>query len=411
VAAHSRFSASGAHRWLQCHASVRMITSLGDNAESGENEFSREGTLLHGIAAEILEFDAKRRPLSDDLMRRFRALTDEQRDVVDTYRNTVRDACQTSALSDLWIEHKVSLPGLHPEFFGTMDAGVYDPVARKLTCLDLKCGRGVDVEPREPDGSLNPQLGYYVLGMLEELGWRVGVERGISPRHSEAAPIEEIEIVIVQPRLGGVKRTHASVLELEDLARELNAAALAADTVEPKFDPSPKTCKWCPAKAVCPAVRQDVQRRAKIDFGKHHTPDPVEFTPEELAGVLEALPALEGYIEAVRKHAHRVARKTMLPGWKFVGRTGIRRWKDEDGAIAALDACPVSTELYEPPRLKSPAQVEAALKARGYKAADYHLPEFIDRADLGVALVPASDRRPEVKVSADADFEVFNEDD
>ena len=47
---HSRFGASAAHRWMRCPGSIQASEGL-PNVSS---EFAAEGTLLHGVAEDIL---------------------------------------------------------------------------------------------------------------------------------------------------------------------------------------------------------------------------------------------------------------------------------------------------------------------------------------------------------------------
>jgi hypothetical protein len=51
--AHSRFGASGAHRWTECPGSVEAQAGLPDN--SGPE--AQEGTALHAVAAHCLEHE------------------------------------------------------------------------------------------------------------------------------------------------------------------------------------------------------------------------------------------------------------------------------------------------------------------------------------------------------------------
>ena len=188
--------------------------------------------MLHEVAANILL----------DLENPY-DLTDEQQDVVDFYVNLVR---QEAEGGELFVEKKFKLP-FHPEFWGTADAVIVN--GNNLKVIDLKAGRGVAVEV-EYAGKINPQLGFYALGgmfSVEERKW------------------ETIEIIIVQPRLGGVKRRLTSVAELADLTRELVHAAELAEDDNPPFAAG-SHCKFCLARATCATLREEVMRLARMDF-------------------------------------------------------------------------------------------------------------------------------------------------
>jgi len=224
--AHSRFGASAAHRWMRCPGSIKASEGI-PNVSSPAAE---EGTMLHEVAANILL----------DLPVEYE-LTDEQWDVVNQYLDTVR-----SVPGKLLVEAHFKLPH-HPEFWGTADAVIVGD--GKLTVIDLKAGRGVAVEA-DYNGRVNPQLGFYALGAMS-----------LFPD----VRFREIEIVIVQPRFGGVKRRVTSVAELEDLADEMLAAATNAVSDTPRFEAG-SHCKFCLARQTCHALRDEVFRLARMDF-------------------------------------------------------------------------------------------------------------------------------------------------
>ena len=228
MSGHSRFGASAAHRWMRCPGSVQLTKDM----PNPSSEFAQEGTMLHEVAANILL----------DLENPY-DLTDEQQDVVDFYVNLVR---QEAEGGELFVEKKFKLP-FHPEFWGTADAVIVS--GNNLKVIDLKAGRGVAVEV-EYAGKINPQLGFYALGgmfSVEERMW------------------ETIEIIIVQPRLGGIKRRLTTVDELKLLAGELVVAADLAEQDNPPFAAG-SHCKFCLARATCATLREEVMRLARMDF-------------------------------------------------------------------------------------------------------------------------------------------------
>lgn len=228
MSGHSRFGASAAHRWMRCPGSVQLTKDM----PNPSSEFAQEGTMLHEVAGNfLLELE---NPYD---------LTDEQQEVVDFYVNLVR---QEAEGGELFVEKKFKLP-FHPEFWGTADAVIVS--GNTLKVIDLKAGRGVAVEA-DYAGKINPQLGFYALGAMfsvEERQW------------------ETIEIIIVQPRLGGVKRRLTSVAELADLTRELVHAAELAEDDNPPFAAG-SHCKFCLARATCATLREEVMRLARMDF-------------------------------------------------------------------------------------------------------------------------------------------------
>jgi hypothetical protein len=228
MSGHSRFGASATHRWMRCPGSVKATEGM----PNPSSPFAQEGTMLHEVAANTLE----------GLPHEY-ALTDEQQEVVDLYVNLVRAEAEGGTL---FVEQKFKLPH-HPEFWGTADAVI--DCGNVLKVIDLKAGRGVAVEA-DYAGKINPQLGFYALGAMASLGkWEW----------------DWVEIIIVQPRLGGVKRRTVDVLELADLGAELVAAAKLAESDDPPFAAG-SHCKFCLARATCPTLRDEVMRLARMDF-------------------------------------------------------------------------------------------------------------------------------------------------
>ena len=395
--AHSRFGASSAYRWMACPGSVR----LSEGAERIETEYASEGTMLHEVAATVLEAWRRGDSLSEDAVAAQARLNREQRDVVAAYTRVVRDEEQMLSLkgeeAEVLIEQRFSLPGLHPEFFGTGDATIYTSTALRI--LDLKCGRGVAVET-DKDGRLNSQLGYYALGALEKIGWNVSLNGIVPPAGMEG--MSDIEIVVVQPRLGGVKRRKVAITELLDLAEDLVFAAKLADEPNAPLKAG-DWCRFCPARASCPALRSRVLDEARMDFATGEIIAPDQLEGDELARALRNADLMEMWVRAIREHArHQLTRGRAVPGFKLVERRGNRRWKDEEAAAEELAMTGLDLTDYTERSLKSPAQIERILKARGVDAP--WISDLVERGSAGSALVPSSDSRPDARVGAVADF-------
>lgn len=228
---HSRFGASSSHRWLRCPGSVKASADCPNLSTA----FADEGTMLHEVAANVLS----------GLPHEY-SLSDEQQSVVSTYVNFVKQI-QQELNGELQVEKRFKLPQ-HEEFWGTSDAIVFND--KNLVVVDLKAGRGVSVEVSYGN-TLNPQLGYYCLGAIAALG--------------NKRDWDHIEIVVVQPRFGGIKRRLVSLQELDALARELLDAARKADSKEPPFEAG-SHCKFCPARFKCSVLRDFVFEIARGDF-------------------------------------------------------------------------------------------------------------------------------------------------
>jgi len=333
MSTHSPYGPSASHRWMRCPASISRSEGLPNRSSPA----AEEGTLLHEHAEHWLRHDTFGPGWLD--------LTEEQAQVVGTYVNTVTLA-KVAAGKDakLYVEHKFTLK-CHPMFFGTADAVVMNPEKGILRVLDLKCGAGVPVEV-DYNGRINPQLGYYALGALD-----------LWPE--DEPPPDDIEIVVVQPRAGGVKRRMVDIEELWTLRDELMAAARLAEQDDPPAVAGPH-CKFCLAAATCGDLKKYSLEVAQMEFGLEPIP-PAILKGSALADVLERASVVEGWIKSVREEAlRRIKDGEVIPGWKTAPTRPVRRWTDEkivEKRLADLGM----TSIYVQ-SLVSPAQAEKALK-------------------------------------------------
>jgi hypothetical protein len=253
VSGHSRFGASAAHRWMRCPGSIQATEGL-PNVSSPA---ALEGTLLHEAAALVLEGKVQLMDLATDA--RF-LLDEEQIDVVRVYVGLVNaeySRVQGWALGvdrplddfemgGLLIETRVNIPSF-AEFTGTADAIIYGETWIKI--VDLKCGRGVNVEASY-GGKVNPQLGFYALGAIAQFpGWKP----------------DDIEVIICQPRYGGVKSRRVTPAELRELESQMLDAVVKATSDNPPFAAG-SHCNFCLARATCPTLRDYVYKLARMDF-------------------------------------------------------------------------------------------------------------------------------------------------
>jgi hypothetical protein len=311
----------------------------------------------------------------------------------------------------LWVEQRVSFGGAiglatdADDGFGTADA----IVARgsELIVVDLKCGRGVDVQAED-----NPQLQLYAIGALELLD---GV----------AGDFDTVRCVIVQPRAGGVKEWVISKADLYQWAGSFGVDTVtqvqrARDAAHSGFGPglydhlSPgeKQCRFCPAKATCPALRNEVALQVQgaitvpMSADEFAALDPVkpaaDTSAEYLAGALTKVDLIEDWCKAVRAEAERrLLAGDEVPGFKVVqGKRGNRGW---------TDAAEVEKTFKETFRLKieemydlkliSPTTAEKLHKAKVIGPRQWaKVTGLITQSEGKPHVAPASDPRPALDI-------------
>jgi len=381
---HVEHGASSAERWMSCPGSVRLCRGQ-PNRSTPE---SREGTAAHELAAAWLSrYPAVPTPAEIVVEGEPIEVTDEMRAAVQDYvGEVVGRLLDLDGDTRLLVEEPIDLESLRPPvpMRGTADAIVYR--AGALDVIDFKYGKGVAVDATE-----NVQAMYYALGAVLALKKR--------PR--------TIRVTIVQPRAfhpAGPIRSYTFGWErLLGFKDELFGAVEA--TLEPNAPLVPgEHCRFCPARPVCPAQRAMALEVAKNEFEAQPLPAPAELTREEMLRALELAPAIEQWFGAIREFVRaELEAGRPVPGWKLVAKRATRKWVDERAAQEWSSAHGI--EPWQT-TLKSPAQIEAAVKAVYPARQRPTLPEALfEKVSSGNTLAPEADPRPAVPLlSAQDEF-------
>ena len=364
--AHAKLSASGAHRWALCAGSRKAEEGVPDTTSPA----AAEGTIAHELASETLIHGDHRLDHYED---------QEMAEFVREYTDFCR---QISKGADTkLIEHRVDFSDFVPGGFGTGDfISIKD---RHADLVDLKYGIGVRVSAQN-----NLQGLCYSLGTQSDFGW--------------IYEIDTITFTIVQPRLNHIDSWTISVPELLKRGEWLKQRAEEAMTDDAPRTPGESQCRWCKAKATCPALQQLTADTLMVEFDDiSEATNPDALTEEQLSNALSNKALIIGWLEAVEKTARaKLESGEAFPGWKLVAGRANRRWADEDKALAALVGILGDPDLATTTKVLSPAQAEKALG----KAKKAEIADLITTPTGAPTLAPVDDPRPAVGVSID-DFE------
>lgn len=242
--AHAPFPPSSAEQWGNCSGWSKAIAGMPD--KSDQRAF--DGTASHWVGAEVLLNiqNAGRGPVlcSDFIGKQAPngiVIDDEMAEGAQVWVDDVIEVCQRfNALDRLRVEHRVYMPDIHPDNWGTTDTALYLPERNLLFDWDYKFGH----RSCKPDSL---QQINYVKGLANEFG--------IDGQRDQQTTVV---LRVVQPFCYYVK---GPVREWSGLMSDLRAHwnYLSSKAYEATHDPKLSTGPWCrdcKALGKCSATRK-----------------------------------------------------------------------------------------------------------------------------------------------------------
>lgn len=354
---HAVLGPSGWHTWGNCPGSV----PLSDGIPKTSSRYAKEGTAAHQLLEDCLgdNTDAE-----DGIGREYEVegevftVDEEMAGAVNSAIDIVKSYCDEGAI--LQVEQSVPLAFMTGEedAEGTCDVAVIAEKGTHLYICDFKYGKGVQVYASEKldeaDAAAghapqpNGQLAMYALGWLQKHGFMY-------------EDVDKVTLVVIQPRIEWHDEFTLPIDQLrafEEVVREaagrveLNRQVhLEGNDLD--LNPGEKQCKFCNAKAICPALKNavsqslttiaapsDVAAFEDLSLPKKAASLKVDqsATNEQLAEIMRAWPLIEDFGKAVRAEVERrLFAGQDVPGFYIgVGRKGNRAWRDEETAIKEL---------------------------------------------------------------------------
>lgn len=404
---HALLSASSSKQWLHCPPSVR----LQENFPNESSVYAAEGTFAH----EVCEYKVRKylkervkRPQSEEYD------TEEIEQITDVYAEFVisiieqmkENGCESLA----FVEERVDYSHIAPSGFGTADMLIIgkDEQGRGiLHVCDFKTGAGVFV-----DADHNSQMMLYAIGALAAYGFLYD--------------IEIVRMSIIQPRLDNISTFECSRQELEDWGESIKPIAKLA--YEGKGEQHPGDwCRFCRAKPVCKACADEALALCREDFldldagAFDDTAEESDMTApyeadtqtavfkqpglipiSELAEILPTLNRISSWIEAVFAFvsSEAINHGVPIPGYKVVEGRSKRVFTDTK-AVADTAVANGYTDLYK----QSLITLTEFEKMMGKKKFNELLGEYVAKPPGKLALVPESDPREPVDLTATPDQE------
>lgn len=350
IAEHAPLAPSSAHIWVECPGSVRMQQLYPEAEDSPE---AREGTAAHWYATEILQGrDVAVGAIAPNGV----PVTAEMVDCAQGLLIDVRDTLAAHPGALLRVEHRVAMPIVHAENWGTPDVTLFDPPKRFLAVWDYKYGH------RYVDPAANLQLIDYAVGVLQAM----------------AVPCAEwpewkIALCIAQPRnyhwSGPVREWHTDGRKLLDeyVPRLFEAAKLAMSPDAPLR--SNEHCRDCSARHACPAL----QAAAALAMDVAAQVSPVELPPHalglELRQIDDALRRLDARKTGLEEMALGMIRGGQaVPFFTTEYTTGRERWTVPAAEVFALADLMGAPAVQKEPEPVTPNQARSIFKKAGIDA-------------------------------------------
>lgn len=419
MAKHAKLSPSSADRWMTCPGSVALSQGIKEESSS----YADEGTAAHFLGSECLKlgtdasgyvgrviylclhlgsgehFEAFTEPedslagMEIDVLNKF-IVDVEMADHVQVYIDYVRDLVKSTG-GELFVE--VSVPLTHitgeEDAYGTSDTVII--AGDEIIVVDLKYGRGVEVSAER-----NRQLLMYASGAAHHFALM--------------GDFKKVRMAISQPRISTLPSEWPCTIEdlrefeVDVFHRAKDVACITEGTVslEANLNPSEDACRWCKAKATCPALAQKVQDEIGADFDSLLTekePTPDGYDNELLATKMACLDLIDLWSKAVRaKVESELLSGNEVPGWKLVqGRKGSRAWANAEEAEAMLKSMRLKVEQMYDFKLISPTTAEKVLKDTPKRWA--RAQELIGQSEGKPSVAPVTDKRPALNVTPVAD--------
>ncbi len=385
---HSQIGASSAKRFMNCLGSINLINKLG--VKSTTSKYAAEGTVAHILAEDALRNRKSIKAIKENIGKTITQegfkikVTEEMVEVVIFYTYLILADHKNSNGGELFIEQKFKLLDVDSDARGTSDGVILEPF-KILRVYDLKYGKGIKVSSYD-----NPQLKYYALG---------GIDLG---------DFEEVELVIVQPRIDGeadekVSRFTLTYEELLKFKQELKTAI--AETKKPDAPlNSGEWCTFCPALVKCSKYTENLTQLGIDDF-KNLDETKLENIKnnsmvEDLGGIKLKLDLLSKWIKEYDKYIlEQALAGVKIKDHKLVKSWGHSAWKGSD--VEAL-LIPFGADKIYKQELLSPTKLKKLVGKEFIEKHTY-------RPDNGLVLTHVSDKRQEWggEEEIEADFEIL----
>ena len=354
---HAFLAPSDAGAWVHCTARPGMAVAYPELGDP-DNESAREGDAFHWVLASMLNGN----PFPLGGTHNGVVCDSDMEAYAQPWVTYIQSHMAASA--QIFVEHKLNMPNISAQCWGTPDAVITNPDTKIVHIFDTKYGWGL-VEIFE-----NWQLLTYAAGVYNIL----------------EGPAEwTYRLHVGQPRPWHRDGPHrpwtVSGPALGNYIRHLRTAAEEATGASPRLQTG-NWCKHCPARRACPALRAEGLSAVDLAREAAATEIPPDQLGVELALLVRARDRLDTLITGRETEAFAALRQGKpVHGWIIEHPPGREAWKISGPEAIALGRA-VGVDLAKPADVVTPNQARKA----GVPAE--LLTAFVERKSGAAKLVP-----------------------
>lgn len=392
---HSPLGPSQAKRYINCAGSVRLCAAL--PAESS-TEYANEGQAAHKLAEYFL-INKNYKPditldWADKLPKSYRRYySQEMVEHVRIYTEYIYRQLQIGEIAAAYVENTYNLDWIYPGIWGTCDF-VIIMANGTIKIIDFKYGMGIIVEVK---GNLQLKL-YGLMAGKNPLGYKYQTKL--------------VDFTIVQPRAyhpGGAIR-HWPAVPYKDILKwgktTLKRAAIATEDSKACLKCG-DWCRFCRANCICPEKKQGIMEVTQAEFASDQKkvvilPDVEALTLEQAEQVYLLSQSINTWTKSVASYLrNRLEKGEKSDFVKLVRGRSNRKWFDEKKVKEAAKL--LGVDVYNAPKLKSPAQVEKLALVKGSESNTEIFNKLWTKEPGGLSVARVDDPREVVEVNAIAD--------
>ena len=397
---HALASPSSSEKWLNCPNSLAM--EIGQ--PEGDTKAADLGTDKHELMALCLTFGKNAMDYEGHVLSKGHTVNKELTHDVQSVVDSVNERMSTYRLrgGDVSIDVEQDVPITHvtaePDATGRVDIVLrvsWPDGNTDVEVIDAKFGWQEVLAERNTQGMM------YLAGAIEKF--------------SLTEDFRNATFIIEQPARGVSDEWSTTPDEIAAFVEDARPKAQKAITIhklacegqralkEEDFNPSEKTCQWCKAKAVCPALKAKVEETIERDF---ETLDPdsnlaalaEHVSVERLGKIFPNLELVEDWAKAVRARIeHEIFAGNAVPGVKVVaGKKGNRAWSSEEEAEAMMKKFKMKQEQMYSFKLLGPKPILDSLKDQPRRLKQ--IEALVIQPPGKPHVVHESDKRPAIEI-------------